>query len=1003
MLNLASSHLRLKRSHNRLNRACGQFHHFARSRFDRDRRFRESLFTSENNYVALRNHKIIKLRVFNNKTLQSCTSISMLGINFDAAKCFFSSDSTLHSVEKDRLLNVRNVGILAHVDAGKTTVTERMLALTGRIHRAGSVDDGNTVTDYLPAERERGITIQSAAISFHWDRHNQIGCSNNQKQVKINLIDTPGHVDFSVEVNRSVAVLDSAVLVLDAVAGVQAQTETVWNAISKSSVRNRSPSALKTKSEEEQYKHESLPCIALINKMDKDGSQFMEAVDSISRKLAGANPIPVQLPLYKLDSSTSRSSSNAVEPKSLLPADIVAFPLKNASQSNPYAGRSYFIGCVDLIHMRAIIYPDNLKSSQLANVEESSPQIIPLDVSAPSPSEEQCSLTKIMNEARSELIAHLANYDSVIEEYFLNDQNPSNQELQSAIRRATLNRDIIPALAGAALRGKGVEPVLDAIIDFLPNPLDRKPPALTTLNQAIISKSKTKIHTSGSEVLESSIPSKDTFIRLGHPFHHSLLALAFKVVHMKNRGGSGDGRVVFARVYSGQLQSKDTLMIVSPKRSSNENSSEDNNQIHIEQPKIERIGGMLELNGGRFGNLESGVCKSGEVCALVGLKNVVTGDTLMLKSDVKSSTTKSKKKKIKGSSDLSNIPTDLPEHQLRFESCRNIGNMCLAGVTSPEPVLTMTIETASSQDQTRLSNALKLITVEDPSIKVEETETSTLISGLGELHIDVTIDRLKREFDLEVSTGSPAVAYRETLLNKIETDGLYAYDQLIGDTRLQAAIHLLVQPLKSSNSDFEDNTNNNISLLSEPVITLGPKARKFLQLDEFSPEDELYFSNHLAKSLLSGCRGSLHRGTIGPYEMSNVHCHIVDVDSDGGLTYLNSMPGALRAAAANTITTLLRSPIGKENCKVLEPIMNVEITAPQTMVGGILSDLTIRRGLVGDVIMHDSAGKAEQSKALIQGDVPLAEILGYANSLRSLTGGEGVFTAEYKGHSYVER
>jgi len=827
--------------------------------------------------------------------------------------------SNQNSNEIKRLENIRNVGIFAHVDAGKTTVTERMLALAGRIHRVGSVDDGNTVTDFLPMERERGITIQSAAISFHWDVHNS-DSSNDEKQVEIHLIDTPGHVDFSVEVNRSVAVLDGAILVLDSVAGVQAQTETVWNAMSKSM------------SERSHKSKQDMPCIAVINKMDKDGCHYGAALESIQQKLPRANPVAIQLPLFELESrmidddTTTSNNSN-------LPPNLVTVMIQS---SNPYAGRAKFVGMLDLIHFRAIIYPD-LTSQQVSNVEDCLPQIITLNPAS------NCPVAQIVQKARLDLISQLADHDDQMEEYYLEEVDPTHQELQAAIRRVTLNGDIVPVLAGAALRGKGVEPILDAVADYLPSPLDRPPPILIPNPKSNSTKRKSK---KGKN--NDNGNNKDA-IPYGHPLHPHLLALAFKVVHMKNKG-SGDGRVVFVRVYSGSLHSKSMIQISS-------------------QKKTERILGMLELNGGRFGHLDDGTCWSGQVCALVGLKHVMTGDTLVLP------TKEAKSKKIS------------PE----FENVTKLGDVCLAGVTAPNPVLTVQVETSSTSEDTKLSQALHLLSIEDPSLHIEETETSTLVSGLGELHMEVTMDRLRREFGLEVTTGPPAVAHYESVSKILETEGFVKFDRTIGDKRLEASVHILLEPIKE---EIEDENHHTVPI-SEPLITLGSKARSYLELDESQSDYELYYTNELVKSVISGCQGSLRRGAIGPYPMSNVLCHVLDIDSEGGLSYLYSNPGALRASIAHAISSLLSSEEGKRTCKVLEPTMSVEIISPPGMVGSILSDLNTRRGLVGEVTM----GEEHQEKALIHAYVPLKEILGYANSLRSLTGGEASFSAEYKGHS----
>jgi elongation factor G len=830
-----------------------------------------------------------------------------------------SSDS--FSAEKRRLSHLRNVGILAHVDAGKTTVTERMLALAGVVHAPGSVDDGNTVTDYLPAERERGITIQSAAISFEWGWHNHYTGDDfeTNDNAQIQLIDTPGHVDFSVEVNRSVAVLDGAVLVVDAVAGVQAQTETVWRAITRPTINNHSQNMPVL-----EHFHEPLPCLAFINKMDKEGRNFGAALVSLKVKLPGANPIPMQLPLFRAMNKTASSSK-------LLDSNVVALSIQQCLNRDD-GNTGEFIGVVDLVHMRAILYPE-VKTN---DIEENTPNVIQLiDPKTHDPIDPNCLVTQLALSSRAELIAALANVDEAMEEYFLLEEEPTNAEIRAALRRATLERRVLPVMAGAALKGRGIEPLLDSIADLLPSPLDRQPPAITEISNT------SERSTKKNAKKKRSSSEEDEKYGIGHPLHSSLLALAFKVVHMKGRGGSGDGRVVFARVYSGEISERDQIEVVSPPAPGEV----------VKSSRTERICGMLELAGGRFDNLEGGVCKSGDVCALVGLKSVKTGDTIMFP----------RKSKV-----------------------------YLSGVSSPKPVLKVRIEPETSSQQQMLSHALSLLAIEDPSLLVEETESDTHISGLGELHIEVVVDRLLREFGLDVIIGKPAVSYREMLTEKLETPGLLEFKRTIGNSQLQAELHLILEPNLNCAS-----AESSCIMLSDPTFTIGPDARTFLGLDDDMDESEMLQHSDLAKALVLGCLGALKRGVLGSNPMANVHCHILNINAEGGCSALQAMPGALRAAAAHIIQeTLMKN---KDSCTILEPTMSVEVMVPNDMVGSVLSDLTSRRGTIGDVDIGN--GDSHHSKALIRGDVPLVEILGYANALRSLTLGDGVFTSEYKGHS----
>eukprot|EP00978_Attheya_sp_CCMP212_P004714 scaffold10348_cov54-Attheya_sp.AAC.7 len=705
--------------------------------------------------------------------------------------------------------------------------------------------------------------------------------------------------------------------------------------------------------------------------MDKEGCHFRQAIQSIQNKLPGANPIPIQMPLFRLEGAPQSSSPDV---------SCLATALSNGTfvGVNPFqpcvsGGTGQFVGVVDLVHMRAIVWPEPKHSF---NVEECTPKVInlltdehPEGTHDPTPIDENCNVTKLALQSRSDLVAALANVDESMEEYFLLEEEPSNAELRGALRRATLARLALPVMAGAALRGKGVEPLLDAMADLLPSPLDRIPPAL--IRQDTQDPWTSPEHDNEDETGSAPVPLSKK-ITLGHPLHSSLLALAFKVVHMKGRGGSGDGRVVFARVYSGQIKDRDTLTVVSPRIAG---------EIRADQkPRTERVGGMLELAGGRFDNLENGKCQSGDVCAIIGLKTVVTGDTLLLASDdYGSSGTDGKKKKGKKGRNRNDTT----------------GSVCLAGVSSPKPVLTVRVEAESSQEQSRLSEALTLLSVEDPSLHVKETETATTLSGLGELHIEVTLDRLRREYGLAVLTGAPAVAYRETITDVIETNGgtMYEYDRTIGDTRLQASVHLVLEPLDCP----EDESIGACMLLADPIVTLGPKAREYLGfVNEEISEEDMMFRSAVVKALISGCLGSLKRGSLGSYALANVRCHVVDVDAEGGLSALTALPGAMRAAAASAISVMLAD--NNKNCTILEPTMSVEVTVPVDLVGTVLSDLSGRRGTVGDVIMGDQVGSS-RVKALLRGDVPLVEILGYANTLRSITGGEGAFTAEYKGHS----
>ncbi|KAL7555264.1 hypothetical protein ACHAWF_018930 [Thalassiosira exigua] len=916
-----------------------------------------------------------------------------------------------------RLLSLRNVGIFAHVDAGKTTVTERMLALSGVVREAGSVDGGDTVTDYLPAERERGITIQSAAVGFDWtvppDRPSEGGSGSGSgsgapSSVSVNLIDTPGHVDFSVEVHRSVAVLDGAVLVVDAVAGVQAQTETVWRAIRNADPRPPRSSGSASSSDgggapsgggappHGSHAHEPLPALMFVNKMDREGADLRHAIDTVRRKLRGANPVPIQLPLYRVGDPGLRSARGGGSGGDAGDGDDRRdrWVAGSLDESPPHGE---FAGMVDLVRMRAIAYPPDAEG---LSVEEATPAVASLSSRPDCGGGVDPSLVATARDARREMIASLADADEVMEDLYLHatereeeegdDACPilrhvTTEQIQASLRRTTLARTVVPTLCGAALRGAGVEPVLDCVAEYLPCPLDRMPPKLRLLGS--------NTHKRSNQRRDSNAETNNGAIALGHPFHTSTLAYVFKVLHMKGRGGSGDGRVAFARVYSGTLKAGNSVRVISP---AGGGDGEGAGRGRAQKHPVERIGGMLELSGGRFDHLPEGSCRSGDVCALVGLKSVVTGDTLLLTSSASggSEGKADKKKSGKKKND--------PGWKQYMDGVH------LAGLASPKPVLTIRVEAMSTSEQSRLSAALALLTVEDPSLVLEETPTTTLISGLGELHMEIVLDRLRREFGVAVRTGKPAVAYRETVLfeegEEVVTDGLVEYDRTVGGVRLQGAVRLRLRPRSPLSADVRCPTHELCVPPQDPVVTLSPEARMHFNLDPNADADaELEHKYPLPlQALLSGVRGSLKRGRLGPFPLVNLECCVMEVDSE--LSSPETLPGAMRAAAANAVTTLLESLASDDRMLVLEPKMNVEISVPSGKVGDVLSDLTGRRGAVDDVAMAEDGGSAgDHIKSMVRAEVPLVEILGYANSLRSLTGGEGAFSATYKGHALDQR
>jgi len=857
-----------------------------------------------------------------------------------------------------RLANHRNVGVLAHVDAGKTTITEQMLTLSGSIRLAGNVDDGTTVMDYLPAERERGITIQSAAISFPWNLINGKG--------KIHLIDTPGHVDFMIEVNRSLSILDGAILVVDAVAGVQAQTQVIWRAINRSEVVDR----------------ESLPCLVFVNKMDRYPSDFYSAVMSIENKLLGINPVVIQIPLIRM----SLNASN----------DEIDGDFKNIRviSKNYQTNDGCFTGLVDLIQMKAIIWPDISSSVSESSVERQVPYVVPLDYSQTREPVYKY-VTKTAKIERQALIESLAEVNETIEEYYLIGYDPENNVLKASIRESTIQRKVAPVFAGAALRGMGIELLLDAVFDLLPCPIDRMPPGFFSRKESY--SSKKKINQECEFIKKSNI---DIFpmakrIPFGHPLHPSLLAFVFKVVHMRKRGGSGDGRVAFARIYSGKIQAKDKVEIISPSVNCNES-------IEKIKSRTERVDGLLELACAQSNNLEGGICQSGEVCALIGLKTVVTGDTLLSSLDWTDDMRKSMgNKTIKYNND-DNLFFDIDSNTDRF----------LSGVKSPNPVLTVRMEALSSHEQEKLSQTLELLAVEDPSLNIHDDQSVTLVSGLGELHLEIVLDRLRREHGVQVWTGQPDVAYKESIMFKddinptiVETKGLATYNCTTGSKRMSVSMSLRLQHI-SRQSTKSTIHKQSCTIPLDPIATIGPLAKIFLGINKNTAEKELAQKDVAAHALISGCLGSLKRGPLSSYPLANVLCQIVDVYIEGGITSDTSISGVLRAAVSNIISMTLKE--NKRSFVILEPFMNLEIFVPRNIVGPVISDLTSRRGVVVDINMDvDACSRStiiardshSDSSTVVYGEVPLSEIIGYASVLRNITRGQGTFSTSYKGYA----
>ncbi len=671
----------------------------------------------------------------------------------------------------------RNIGIIAHIDAGKTTTTERLLYYTGKTHRLGSVDEGTTVTDWMEQERERGITIVSAAVSAMWRDH------------VINLIDTPGHIDFTAEVQRSLRVLDGGVVVFDAVQGVEPQSETVWR----------------------QADRYSVPRICFINKMDRVGASFERAVDMIRERL-GANPIPVQLPI-------------GIE--------------------------SSFEGVVDLIDMKGVVWEDELGAK---------PERIEISET----------LREKAEQAREEMIEAIAESDDELMMKYLDGEDISPEDLRDALRRVTIANTATPVFCGSALRNRGVQPVIDAVVDYLPSPLD-VPPV------------KGEHPVTGEE--EERLTGDD------EPFS----ALVFKIVT-----DPYVGRLAYFRVYSGKIQ----------KGTSVYNSSKESD---------ERVGRLIRMYADRREDVEE--VMAGDIAAVLGMKDTFTGDTLC---DA--------------------------EHPVELES-----------ISFPEPVISVAIEPKTAADQDKLGEALKKLSEEDPTFRVSSDEETgqTVVSGMGELHLEVLLDRMLREFKVQANIGRPRVAYRESITRPVH-DVELRYVKQTGGRGQYAHVVLDVEPGEpTSGITFEDK------------ITGGAIPREFINPVE------------------RGIREAAEGGVLAGYPVTDVVVQLVDGSSHD----VDSSEMAFKMAGSMAF----KEAVQRGKPTLLEPMMKAEVVVPEDYVGDVTGDLSSRRALIEGIEMR--AGNAQAINAM----VPLAEMFGYATDLRSMTQGRGVFTMEFDHYEPVSK
>jgi elongation factor G len=670
----------------------------------------------------------------------------------------------------------RNIGIFAHVDAGKTTSTERILKLTGKIHKLGEVHDGAATTDFMEQEQERGITIQSAATSCFWNKY------------RFNIIDTPGHVDFTIEVERSLRVLDGAIALLDANAGVEPQTETVWRQADKYNV----------------------PRMIFVNKMDKIGADFFMSVDMIEKRLGG-NALVIQLPI---------------------------------------GAESDYQGHIDLVEMNSVIWSGEALGAEFAIGE------IPAD------------LVDLSVEWREKLVEKAVELDDVAMEAYLEGNEPSVDLLKKLIRQGTIDNTFVPILCGTAFKNKGVQTLLDAVVDYLPSPVDI--PAIKGIDV------KTEE--------ETTRPASDD---------EPLSLLAFKIMN-----DPFVGSLTFARIYSGKLETGTSL-------------------INSVKEKKERIGRMLLMHSNSREDIKEAF--AGDIVAIAGLKDTTTGDTL----------------------------------------CDPLNQVVLERMEFPDPVISIAIEPKTKGDQEKLGIALQRLAAEDPSFRVSSDEESgqTIISGMGELHLDILVDRMKREFGVEANIGQPQVAYRETLGKKADID--YTHKKQSGGSGQFARVKITFEPLESGEG---------VQFESKVVGGNVPK--------EYIPGVQKGIRQIADNGILAGFPLIDFKATLydGAYH---------DVDS-------SVMAFEIAGRAALRETKKYCDPI------LLEPIMKVEVVTPEDYTGSVIGDLNSRRGQIQDQEVRGTAN-------VVNAMVPLANMFGYVNNLRSMSQGRAQYSMEFDHYQPVPK
>jgi elongation factor G len=683
----------------------------------------------------------------------------------------------------------RNFGIIAHIDAGKTTTTERILYYTGKTHKIGEVHDGAATMDWMEQEQERGITITSAATTTFWQRHIDSDNLAADDKYRFNIIDTPGHVDFTIEVERSLAVLDGAVVLLDGNAGVEPQTETVWR-------------------QADRYK---VPRIVFVNKMDKTGADFFNCVKMIADR-TGAVPVPVQIPI---------GAEDKLE------------------------------GIVDLITMEEWVYQgEDLGASWVRQ---------PV----------RASLKEEAEKWRYNLLEVAVGQDDAAMEAYLEGNEPDEATLRKLIRKGTLAIDFVPVLAGSSFKNKGLQPLLNAVIDFLPDPLD-VPPYMG--------------FAPGDETETRNIArSADD----AQPFS----GLAFKIMNDPFMG-----TLTFTRIYSGSVKKGDAL-------------------VNTTKGRKERVGRMVMMHANKQEEIAEAF--AGDIMALAGLKETTTGDTLCD-----------------------------PQHQVVLET-----------MTFPQPVIEIAVEPKTKADQEKMGIALARLAAEDPSFRVETDIESgqTIMKGMGELHLDILIDRMRREFKVEANIGAPLVAYRETISREAEID--YTHKKQTGGTGQFARIKLIISPVEPG-----------VGYSFESKVVGGSVPKEYIPGVE------------------KGIKSVMDSGPLAGFPVIDFKVQLVD----GAYHDVDSSVLAFEIAARAG----MREGLKKAGAKLLEPIMKVEVVTPEEYTGGVIGDLTSRRGMING---QDSRGNANVIAAM----VPLANMFGYINTLRSMTSGRAVFTMSFDHYDAV--